>query len=86
MRTFERLLGARLFSALLRPTFYGQFVGGETREQLTRTADRLAAARLGLMVCPVHEEDVEEEGEEELDELVHRSSTFCFFFHANGEI
>ena len=66
LRTGERLLGSRLFSLFLRPTFYAQFVGGDEERELRDTAAGLRAAGLGLMVCPVQEEDVGEaqEGED----------------------
>ena len=67
MRRGERVLGPRLFSGLLRPTFYRQFVGGDTQSELTRTIEKLSAANLRLMVCPVQEEDV---GESSGDECV----------------
>ena len=60
MRHGERFLGSRLFSGLLRPTFYRQFVGGDTREELVRTVEKLRETNLRLMVCPVQEEDVGE--------------------------
>jgi hypothetical protein len=34
MRGCERLLGNRFFSLLARPTFYTQFVGGDTEQEL----------------------------------------------------
>ncbi len=62
MRRGRSLLGGRLFSGLVRPTFYRQFVGGDTAAELTHTADRLTESGLRLMVCPVQEEDVGEAG------------------------
>ena len=41
MRWSEKYLGARIFSALARPTFYKQFVGGDTEEELTHTTDQV---------------------------------------------
>jgi hypothetical protein len=34
MRAGERVLGRRLFSLLARPSFYTQFVGGDTEQEL----------------------------------------------------
>ncbi len=60
MRASEKVLGDRAFAALLRPTFYGQFVGGESESELAATGNKLDSQSLGLMVCPVQEEDVGE--------------------------
>ena len=65
MRKGRNLVGAHLFSSAMRPTFYRQFVGGDCKEELTTTADKLALANIRLMVCPVQEEDV---GEQELQD------------------
>ena len=50
-------------SAVIRPTFYRQFVGGDTEKELTSTAEKLKSAGLRLMVCPAQEED---QGEAEI--------------------
>ena len=50
MRGSRALLGSRLFSAFVRPTFYRQFVGGDSGEELKDTADRLSQSGLRLMV------------------------------------
>ena len=51
MRGSRVLMGSRLFSAFVRPTFYRQFVGGDTGAELKNTADRLSESGLRLMVC-----------------------------------
>ena len=51
MRGTRALMGSRLFSAFVRPTFYRQFVGGDTGAELKDTADRLSKSGLRLMVC-----------------------------------
>ena len=51
MRGSRALLGSRLFSAFVRPTFYRQFVGGDSDTELKDTADRLSQSGLRLMVC-----------------------------------
>ena len=51
MRGSRALMGSRLFSAFVRPTFYRQFVGGDTGDELKDTADRLSKSGLRLMVC-----------------------------------
>ena len=60
MKTGQRVLGSRVFPLLLRPTFYRQFVGGDTENELKATTETLSKSRLRLMVCPVQEEDVGE--------------------------
>jgi len=60
MRFGEKYLGDRLFSLLARQTFYRQFVGGDTEEELARTSAVLAQANIRLMVCPAMEEDAGE--------------------------
>merc|ERR1712198_121944 len=69
MRGSEKVLGEKAFSAVARPTFYKQFVGGDTEQELTHTSDQLSRSRLRLMVCPAMEEDAGEgvEGEEKYD-------------------
>ena len=42
MRWAERWLGQTVFSALARPTFYSQFVGGDTELELATTCSQVA--------------------------------------------
>ncbi|XP_064331542.1 LOW QUALITY PROTEIN: hydroxyproline dehydrogenase [Phalacrocorax carbo] len=62
----RRVLGARLWGGLLRATFYGQFVGGETPDEVVAAAGRLRAVGLRPMLAVPTEEDVgqEKDGEE----------------------
>ena len=60
MRMGEKFLGEKIFSKLARPTFYRQFVGGDTEEELRVTSQALGKAGIRLMVCPAMEEDVGE--------------------------
>ncbi|KAM9267303.1 hydroxyproline dehydrogenase [Morus bassanus] len=62
----RRVLGARLWGGLLRATFYGQFVGGETPGEVAAAAERLRAVGLRPMLAVPTEEDVgqEKDGEE----------------------
>ncbi|XP_054664683.1 hydroxyproline dehydrogenase [Grus americana] len=66
LTTSRRVLGRRLWGGLLRATFYGQFVGGETPGEVTATAGRLRAVGLRPMLAVPIEEDVgqEKDGEE----------------------
>jgi hypothetical protein len=45
MQAGERILGKGLFSLVARPTFYRQFVGGDTEQEL-----RSVASRVGYML------------------------------------
>ena len=59
MNRCQSLFGTKLFSLVTRPTFYDQFVGGDTKEELQWTVDGLNKANVRLMVCPVQEEDLD---------------------------
>jgi len=68
MKRAEAVFGSRLFSAVARPTFYRQFVGGDTEEELRQTCELMRESGLRLMVCPAMEEDEGEgSGEEKYD-------------------
>ena len=68
MRWAEAILGNKIFSAIARPTFYRQFVGGDTEEELSKTCELMRLSGLRLMVCPAMEEDEGEgSGEEKYD-------------------
>jgi hypothetical protein len=41
MRAGERILGKGLFSLVARPTFYRQFVGGDTEQELRSVTNRV---------------------------------------------
>ena len=58
MQVGEKILGKYLFSSVTRPIFYEQFVGGDTEQELRKTAKSLLESNVRLMVCPVQEEDV----------------------------
>jgi len=64
-RSAQKVIGKRLFSAIARPTFYTQFVGGDTGPELIHTLHLLNKTGFRLMVCPAQEED---EGEGSSDE------------------
>lgn len=50
MNIGERILPERLYEALMRRTFYGHFIAGETEEELLKTAERFLA--LGVRSIP----------------------------------
>lgn len=53
----QRLLGSRLSGALLRASFYGQFVAGETAEEVRGCVEQLKAlGLLPLLAVPTEEE------------------------------
>lgn len=57
----ETLLPARLYEKLMKRTFYGQFIAGETHKELLETAERFFAA--GVRSIP--QKSIEDELEEE---------------------
>ena len=61
MNQSQKILGPRIFGMIARPTFYNQFVGGDSEVELQRTVDGLKKANVRLMVCPVQEEDVSDQ-------------------------
>ncbi|XP_062523807.1 proline dehydrogenase 1, mitochondrial-like [Corticium candelabrum] len=50
MNIGERILPERLYEALMRRTFYGQFIAGETEEELLKTTERFLA--MGVRSIP----------------------------------
>uniref|UniRef100_A0A8B9MRU1 Proline dehydrogenase n=1 Tax=Accipiter nisus TaxID=211598 RepID=A0A8B9MRU1_9AVES len=69
LATSRKILGSRLWGGLLRATFYGQFVGGETPAEVAAAAGRLRAVGLRPMLAVPTEEDVgqEKDGEQWYD-------------------
>ncbi|XP_074787066.1 hydroxyproline dehydrogenase [Athene noctua] len=60
----RRVLGRRLWGGLLRATFYGQFVGGETPRELAAAGARLRALGLRPMLAvPTEGEGQDHDGE-----------------------
>ncbi|NXP83464.1 HYPDH dehydrogenase, partial [Ramphastos sulfuratus] len=54
----RRLLGSRLWGALLRATFYGHFVGGQSPAEVLSCVGRLRAVGLSPMLALPCEQDV----------------------------
>ncbi|KAL8176867.1 UNVERIFIED_CONTAM: hypothetical protein K2H54_039583 [Gekko kuhli] len=54
----RRVLGRRLWDGLLRLTFYGQFVAGETPEEIKATLQRLRQLKVRPLLAVPIEEDV----------------------------
>ena len=58
MRLGQRLLGRRLFAALMRSTFYGHFVAGENRAAIRPTVHRMHTFGVKSILDYSAEEDV----------------------------
>ncbi|KAG0424648.1 hypothetical protein HPB47_028139 [Ixodes persulcatus] len=57
LSTGQRMLGRRLFTALVGPTFYRQFVGGSSLHEMQACVGQLRCAQVRPMVaCPLEEE------------------------------
>ncbi|KAH7711679.1 hypothetical protein AAVH_20997 [Aphelenchoides avenae] len=50
LRVLRKMLGKRMFDAVLKATFFGHFVAGETKEEVKLTADRLAQSGIGASI------------------------------------
>ncbi|XP_064470810.1 hydroxyproline dehydrogenase-like [Ornithodoros turicata] len=58
MNVGQRFLGPRLFSAVVRPTIYKQFIGGATVEEMQESVAALKEAGVRPMIaCSMEEED-----------------------------
>lgn len=57
MKLFKAVLGDRLFSALMKATFYGHFVAGEDQFKIRPTLERLRS----FGVKPILDYSVEED-------------------------
>ncbi|XP_062593110.1 hydroxyproline dehydrogenase-like [Saccostrea cucullata] len=68
----RRLMGRPLFNAMMRPTIYKQFVGGDDVTSFQATVDRLQAAGMGPLVMVTLEEDVKDDGPD-ADQLFDRN-------------
>ena len=56
----ERILGIRLFTSLMKRTFYGQFVGGGTPSEIRQTVESCRAAGAGpILLIPMEEDPPE---------------------------
>lgn len=55
----RKLLGKRLFNRCMKLTFYGQFVAGETKQELLRSVQALEAVGVQPILCVPMEEDVD---------------------------
>ncbi|XP_065054367.1 hydroxyproline dehydrogenase-like [Rhopilema esculentum] len=51
LKTTKKLVGQRIFDAVLRSTFYGQFAGGESMPILEKNVKKLRSAGIRSMLC-----------------------------------
>ncbi|XP_046569752.1 hydroxyproline dehydrogenase-like [Haliotis rubra] len=58
MRLGQRLLGTRLFSAVMKPVFYGQFVAGTSKAEVLDCVSRQRKAGIGPLLSVPIEQDV----------------------------
>ncbi|KAJ6654426.1 hypothetical protein lerEdw1_007019 [Lerista edwardsae] len=81
----RRILGRQLWSSLLRCTLYGQFVAGETQEEIKDTLQRLQHLGVRPLLAVPIEEDVGQakEGEGWYDENA-RSMLICLDLSVGG--
>ncbi|XP_042327485.1 hydroxyproline dehydrogenase [Sceloporus undulatus] len=81
----RRVLGYRLWSSVLRFTLYGQFVAGETHEEIKETLQRLQGLGVRPLLAVPIEEDVGQarEGEEWYEKNTHAMLT-CLDLSVEG--
>ncbi|CAG0922750.1 unnamed protein product [Notodromas monacha] len=71
MKTTRGIFGNKLFTLAIRPTFYDQFVGGETPEELEATVSRLNESNVRLMLAVMLESDVDDsENDVKLEDIL----------------
>lgn len=68
----RRLMGRSVFNAMMRPTVYKQFVGGDDFTSFQETVSRLQTAGVRPLVMVTLEEDVKDDGPD-ADELFDRN-------------
>ncbi|XP_078682101.1 hydroxyproline dehydrogenase-like isoform X2 [Branchiostoma floridae x Branchiostoma belcheri] len=61
MKVGQRLLGRRLFEAVMRATFYGQFIGGDSEKEIEATVRRLLNSGIQTLPAITIEEDIGDE-------------------------
>lgn len=60
MSVAQAILGRRLLSLLLKPTFYAQFVAGENESEISKSMEKMSSLGLRPMLAVPIEEDVGE--------------------------
>lgn len=61
MKMSRRILGQRLYTALQKKTIYGQFVGGNSLEELMFKVNLLQMGGIGPLLAVPMEDDVGEQ-------------------------
>ncbi|XP_019620722.1 PREDICTED: probable proline dehydrogenase 2 [Branchiostoma belcheri] len=61
MKVGQRFLGRRLFEAVMRATFYGQFIGGDSEKEIEATVRRLLHSGIQTLPAITIEEDIGDE-------------------------
>lgn len=61
MKLAEKLLGEKLFTQMMKATFYGHFVAGEDEVQITPVLDRLRQFGVKPILDYSVEEDISQE-------------------------
>ncbi|XP_035691470.1 hydroxyproline dehydrogenase-like isoform X2 [Branchiostoma floridae] len=61
MKVGQSFLGQRLFETVMRATFYGQFIGGDTEKEIEATVRRLLNSGLQTLPAITIEEDIGDE-------------------------
>ena len=54
----RKILGRQLFNAVMKSTFHGQFVAGETLKDMLTKIKQMQTAGIGPMLCVSIEEDI----------------------------
>ena len=55
------MLGEKCVNAVIRPTFYQQFVGGDSEEEFEKLMLKLREQNLRLMLLPLYEDDLDDD-------------------------
>ncbi|XP_037319195.2 hydroxyproline dehydrogenase [Pungitius pungitius] len=85
MSAARGLLGRRLFSLLLRPTVYAQFVAGENEGEISRRVQKMSSRGLRPMLAVPIEEDLGEgSGEETYDDNMEAVLECVRMSHSNA--
>ena len=67
MNVGKKVLGKRLFAAVMKPTFYGQFVAGENAKTIAPVIDRMRCFGVKSILDYSAEEDISQEAAEDIE-------------------
>ena len=54
------MVGQKTINALIKPTFYSQFVGGDSEEDFLKVMQKRREQNLRLMLLPLYEDELDE--------------------------